>query len=183
LDNISILASGIDENSKQEWDVVNQWFLGLRFLGISTIFFHHTNKLGEQRGTSAREDNLDTSILLQRVSDYSAEDGAKFVVRFKKARVRTSDLSLISDVEFKLEEVSGQIIWTWGNMKTKNRLQILTMLSDGESQAEVARTLGVDRSYVNRIKTRAIQDGHLSKKGGKLTQLGLDFIGSGERVN
>lgn len=182
LDNISTLAAGIDENSKQDWDVVNQWFLSLRFAGISTIFFHHTNKLGDQRGTSAREDNLDTSILLQRPSDWSAEDGAKFIVRFKKSRVRTSDLSLIQDVEFILTEANGQTAWTWGNMKTKNRFEILKMLDEGESQAEVARTLGVDRSYVNRTKGRAIEDGHLSKKG-KLTQLGLNFIGSNADKN
>lgn len=182
LDNISTLTAGIDENSKRDWDVVNQWFLALRFAGISTIFFHHTNKLGDQRGTSAREDNIDTSILLQRPPDYTAEEGAKFIVRFKKARVRTSDLSLISDVEFTLTEVNGQISWGWGNVKRKNQFEILKMLDEGESQSEIARGLGIDRSHVNRIKARAVKDGQLSKRG-KLTQLGLDFIGSNEAEN
>jgi putative DNA primase/helicase len=178
LDNISTLAAGIDENSKQAWDPINQWFLNLRFAGISTIFFHHTNKAGEQRGTSGREDNLDTSIALQRPPDYSAEEGAKFIVRFKKARVKTSELKSISDVEFTLTEINGRVVWTWGNVKRKNQFEILKMLDEGISQSDVAKALGIDRSYVNRIKMRALKDGHLSRTG-KLTESGYSLINSG----
>jgi putative DNA primase/helicase len=86
-DNIASLAPGIDENSKQEWDPVNQWLLELRFAGITTIFLHHANKDGGQRGTSGREDNIDISILLDWPSGYTGGDGCKFVAKFKKARL------------------------------------------------------------------------------------------------
>jgi hypothetical protein len=178
LDNISSLAAGIDENSKQAWDPINQWLLDLRFAGISTIFFHHTNKGGDQRGTSGREDNLDTSIILQRPSDYMSEQGAKFIVRFKKSRVQTSDLNLIGDVEFTLTEVNGCLQWTWGSVKRKTQFEILRMLEEGTAQSDIARALGIDRSYVNRVKARAMKDGHLGKTG-KLTQDGLSLINSG----
>ena len=178
LDNVSSLAAGIDENSKQAWDPINQWLLDLRFAGISTVFFHHTNKGGDQRGTSGREDNLDTSIILQRPSDYMAEHGAKFIVRFKKSRVQTSQLSLVGDVEFTLIENNGRLQWTWGNVKRKTQFEILRMLDEGTPQSDIARALGIDRSYVNRVKARGMKDGHLSKFG-KLTESGLSLVNSG----
>ncbi len=177
LDNISSLAPGIDENSKKDWDPINQWFLDLRFAGIATIFFHNTSKTGDQRGTSGREDNLDCSILLQRPSDYMAEQGARFIVRFKKSRVRTNELNLVADIEFTLSEVNGRLQWIWGTVKRKNQLEILRMLGRGISQTEIAKTLGIDKGYVSRVKSKAIRDGHLSQSG-KLTKSGLKVVNS-----
>lgn len=178
LDNVSSLAAGIDENSKQAWDPINQWLLDLRFAGISSIFFHHTSKSGDQRGTSGREDNLDCSIILQRPSDYVAEHGAKFIIRFKKSRVQTSELNLVGDIEFTLTETNGKLEWTWGNVKRKTQIEILRMLDEGTQQSDIARALGIDRSYVNRVKAKALRDGHLGKAG-KLTQTGLGLVNSG----
>jgi predicted ATP-dependent serine protease len=95
LDNISSLAPGIDENLKRDWDAVNQWLLDLRFNGISTILLHHVGKGGSQRGTSAREDNLDSSLTLRHPNDYLPEQGARFVVNFSK----TQNISKISRVD------------------------------------------------------------------------------------
>ena len=102
IDNLASLASGIDENVKKDWDPINQWLLELRFSGITTLMLHHTNKEGGQRGTSAREDNIDISIMLKNARDYTPEDGARFIVHFTKQRIPTKDLQLISDTEFKL---------------------------------------------------------------------------------
>jgi putative DNA primase/helicase len=179
FDNISSLAPGIDENVKFEWDPINQWLLNLRFLGISTILFHHTNKEGGQRGTSAREDNIDTSIILQRPPDYHAEEGAKFIVKFQKARVGLSDLSLLADIEFTLTQNGSGLIWTYGSVKRKTQVEILKMIDEGISQSEIGRILGVDRSYVSRTKTKAIKDNLLTPKG-KLTQSGFSMVNSGE---
>ena len=41
VDNLASLASGLDENKKQDWDPINSWLLELRFAGISTIMLHH----------------------------------------------------------------------------------------------------------------------------------------------
>ena len=59
IDNLASLAGGLDENTKKDWDPVNSWLLELRFAGISTLMLHHETKEGKQRGTSAREDNID----------------------------------------------------------------------------------------------------------------------------
>ena len=47
---------------------------------------HHAGKGGAQRGTSRREDVLDTVISLKRPTDYTAEQGARFEIHFEKAR-------------------------------------------------------------------------------------------------
>jgi 5S rRNA maturation endonuclease (ribonuclease M5) len=175
-DNIGSLAGGLDENVKKDWDVINQWLLELRFAGIATTLLHHVGKGGEQRGTSAREDNIDVSITLKSPHDYSPEDGARFNVQFTKARVTTRHLPQITDTEFKLQEKDGCHMWTFGNVKQERKKEIIRMLDEGEKQVDVAAMIGVGRAYVSQIKKEAIKDGYLTNKN-KLTQSGAYYIG------
>ena len=64
LDNISCLFPGLDESKKQDWEPINAWLIRLRHRGITVIVGHHAGKNGQQRGTSGREDSLDTTIAL-----------------------------------------------------------------------------------------------------------------------
>jgi 5S rRNA maturation endonuclease (ribonuclease M5) len=173
VDNLASVAGGLDENSRQDWDPINQWLLELRFAGITTILLHHTGKGGAQRGTSAREDNLDCSIILKSPTDYSPEDGARFICHFSKARVGSSDLTLIQDTEFRLQQVEdAKHVWTWGGVKKETRRQILTLLDEGLSQKDVAEHLAVDKGYVSRVRKAAIKDCLLTEKN-KLTPTGF----------
>ena len=86
LDNLSSLAPGIDENVKMPFDPINRWMLELRFYGTTIILTHHVGKSGEQRGTTAHEDHLDTSLVLNRPANYKRTDGCKFVCRVTKDR-------------------------------------------------------------------------------------------------
>ena len=179
VDNIASLTGGIDENSKKDWDPINQWLLELRFAGISTILLHHTNKTGAQRGTSAREDNIDVSITLKRPFNYIAEDGAKFIVNFQKARVSTKDLSKIADTQFQLsQDEQGGLVWTWGNVRHEKRTEVLKLFDEGMTAKDVVDTLGVSKGYVSKIKTQAIKDGILSTHG-KLSQSGFTQVYGG----
>ena len=63
-----------------------RWLLSLRRRGVSVLFIHHAGKGGQQRGTSRREDILDTVIALRRPHDYSPKEGARFEVHLEKAR-------------------------------------------------------------------------------------------------
>ena len=173
IDNLASLAGGIDENVKKDWDPINSWLLELRFAGIATILLHHTNKEGFQRGTSAREDNIDNSIILKRPFEYTPEDGCKFVMHFAKARVRTQDLGLITDTQFQLrQDESGQLIWTWGSIKKETKNEVIKMLDEEIKPIEIAQVLGVTKGRVSQIRNQAIKDGILSTKG-KLTQSGF----------
>lgn len=176
IDNLSSLASGLDENLKQDWDRVNDWLLELRFQGVSTILLHHLGKEGTQRGTSSREDHLDTSIILKRPADYHPEEGCRFIVTFTKTRVPLENLPLISEVEFKLQQdEGGRYMWGWSNLKRKTRDEILRMLDEGISQVEIAKALGIDKGYVSRIRKKAMDENILGKNG-KLTQSGFTQI-------
>ena len=74
------------------------------------------------KSPSAREDNIDTSILLKKPFDYVPEDGARFIVNFIKARVNTRDLPLIQDTRFHLQEdESGELVWTWGLLNNERK--------------------------------------------------------------
>jgi hypothetical protein len=176
VDNIASLAPGIDENSKKDWDPINQFFLDLRYNNIITIFIHHSNKEGEQRGTSGREDNIDFSILLEQPKNYKREDGCKFVLKFKKARVPQADLHLIGDTEFSLLETSeGKYEWTFASVKESTRVGVLTYLDQGLSYDEITELVGVTKGRISQIKQAAIKEGLISKDG-KLTAKGRVYV-------
>jgi hypothetical protein len=177
LDNLASLASGIDENSKKDYDPINQWLLELRFAGIATIMFHHVSKEGSQRGTSAREDNIDNSIKLKPPPDYTSEDGARFICSFTKSRsVRVNDLPLITDHIFQLgEDKTGKCTWAWGTTKTQMKTEILKLLDEGLTVTQVASELGCHKGNVSRVRKQAVESGYMTTKG-KLTQTGYATI-------
>jgi RecA-family ATPase len=176
VDNIASLAPGIDENSKQDWDPINKWFLELRAAGITTIFLHHANKDGGQRGTSGREDNIDISVLLDWPKNYQKEDGTRFVVKFEKARIQHQDLHLIIDSEFWLQPTEdGQQVWTFGSVKKQNKVQVLRMLDEGMAANEIAEVLKITKGRVSQIKAEAFNEGLLTKDG-KMTQSGFAWL-------
>jgi putative DNA primase/helicase len=176
IDNLASLAPGIDENSKKDWDPINAWLLNLRFAGIATIMLHHESKGGGQRGTSAREDNLDNSIILKKTFDYTPEDGCKFIMHFAKNRIRTQDLGLITDTQFQLrQDESGQLIWTWGGVKSENKKEILRLTDEGMKGSDIASAVGMTRQYVSKVQIQAKRDGLLSSNS-KLSPTGFGFI-------
>jgi putative DNA primase/helicase len=173
FDNLASLASGLDENVKKEWDPINQWLLELRFAGVATQLLHHLGKSGNQRGTSAREDNLDMAITLKQPHDYTPEDGARYIVHFSKARIPVSDLNLITDTEFKLiQDEHGNHIWTFNSVKKETKNEVLRLLDEGLSQTDIKNTLNIHKGTVSKIRKKAIDEGFLTKKN-QLTQPGI----------
>ena len=173
IDNLASLAPGLDENIKQDWDPVNQWLLQLRFAGISTLMLHHLGKGGLQRGTSAREDNLDYSIILKTPHNYSPEDGCHFTTHFSKARVLTSELNQIVDMEFKLiQDENGKLAWTWNSVKAQTKKEVLRLLDEGITQTQITNILKIHKGTVSKIRSQAIRDGLLTSKN-KLSQTGI----------
>lgn len=86
LDNLSALIRSGNENEGESWLPVAEWALRLRQQKISVLFLHHAGKSGAQRGTSRREDLLDTVIALKRPPDYCPTEGLRCEVRYEKAR-------------------------------------------------------------------------------------------------
>lgn len=181
LDNLASLAPGIDENKKQDYDPINQFLLELRFAGIASILMHHTGKNPEeQRGTSAREDNVDTSILLKFPSGYVKEEGCKFIMNFKKARVSHRELGAIADHSFQLVEDKGRYSWQWESVRKENKKTVLMMIHNGEDYNLIKVATGLSKSRITQIKQEAQGNGNMSENG-RLTPKGWEFInGSNE---
>lgn len=158
VDNLSTLVRSGKENEGDSWQPVQTWALRHRAKGRSVLFIHHAGKGGQQRGTSRREDVLDTVILLKRPTDYTPEQGARFEVHFEKARgihgedVQPIEARLITDAD-------GRLTWSTQTLDDTLKDRITTMLQDGMSQADIARDLGVNRSTVCRWAKHAKQAG------------------------
>jgi hypothetical protein len=170
LDNISSLTPGAEENSKESWDEINQWALELRFRGVSTIFLHHAGKAGTQRGTSGREDNLDTCIVLKKPPDYEATEGCRFIVEFVKNRC-AEGRHLLGEYEF----AYSNGIWTHVSVKAKGREQVLRLLDGGQSQKDIAAELGLTKGRISQIRAEAIQRKWITPEN-KLTQSGFSEL-------
>ena len=78
LDNLASLTA-VHRDDAVSWTPIQEWLLRLRRRGLSVLIVHHAGKSGDQRGTSRREDVLDTSINLRHSSDY--EPGRRREVR------------------------------------------------------------------------------------------------------
>lgn len=158
VDNISCLVRGGKENEGESWQPVAEWALRQRAAGRSVLFIHHTGKTGAQRGTSKREDLLDTSILLKRPADYRADEGARFEVHFEKARALFGQD--VTPVEVALETgPDGKQVWTRKTVEAAADAQMIELAELGITQAEIARELGCNRSTVLRALRKAEEEG------------------------
>jgi putative DNA primase/helicase len=150
LDNFSSLTSVIRDNDAESWTPIQEWLLRLRRRGISVLIVHHAGKGGEQRGTSRREDVLDTSLSLRRPSDYEAPQGARFEVHFEKARGIHGHLA--KPFEARLEMVEGAASWTIREIEDVNLARVKALLEDSLSIREIADETGIPKSTVHRLK-------------------------------
>src|SRR6476659_1123941 len=78
LDNISTLVSSGRENDAESWNEMQAWLIKLRRQGKTVLLIHHAGRNENARGTSKREDVLDTVIQLKHPEDYEPDDGARF---------------------------------------------------------------------------------------------------------
>jgi putative DNA primase/helicase len=151
LDNLSSLTAVIRDNDQESWTTIQQWLLRLRRRGISVLLVHHAGKAGEQRGTSRREDVLDTSISLRRPSDYVASEGARFEVHIEKGRGLTGDAA--KPFEAKLTaDPGGKPIWTIHEIADVQKARVEALVADGLSVRDIAEETGIPKSTVHRIK-------------------------------
>lgn len=85
LDNLSTLT-GFNDSAKA-WDTVFAWLKTLKNKvknRCSTIVIHHSNKKGDQRGSSAKTATVDNVIKLER--EESAPDKMQFKITIEKGR-------------------------------------------------------------------------------------------------
>lgn len=158
VDNLSTLVRSGKENEAEGWTPVQAWALRHRAQGRSVLFVHHAGKGGQQRGTSRREDILDTVISLRRPPEYSPKQGAVFEVHFEKARgIHGEDAEPFEAMLG--QDASGRQVWTTRSIEHSTAEKVATLLRDGLNQQEIAEELGLHKSNVSRAVKRAKASG------------------------
>ena len=151
IDNLSALVRAGKENEGEGWLPVQDWALGLRRRGIGVLFDHHAGKSGAQRGTSRREDLLDSVITLKHPSDYSASEGLRCEVHYEKTRGFLGDDAKPFEVRMQLNE-RLEAIWTVSDLEIGVEKRVADMLALGMTVREIGKELGMSKSKVQRLK-------------------------------
>jgi putative DNA primase/helicase len=160
LDNLSSLCRYGRENEAESWEPMQEWLLSLRRRGIAVLIVHHAGKGGNQRGTSKREDCLDTVICLKRPPDYQAEDGARFQVHLEKARGVIGEDA--KPFEARLDVRDDAAIWTIRDIEDCELERVVELTRAGETVRDIAKEIDISKSKVNRLQKRAREEGRLS---------------------
>ena len=159
VDNLSTLCRYGRENEAESWEPMQEWLLSLRRRGIAVLLVHHAGKGGNQRGTSKREDCLDTVICLKRPPDYRAEDGARFEVHLEKARGVIGEDA--KPFEARLEVRDNAAVWTTRDIEDRELEQVIELTRAGDTVRDIAEETGISKSKVNRLQKRARAEGRL----------------------
>lgn len=149
LDNLSALCRTGKENDSESWVPMQGWLLSLRKRGISVLVVHHANKNGGQRGTSKKEDLLDTVIELKRSKDYNPEAGARFEVHYTKNRGFFGEDA--KPFEAWLTDVNGKTYWKVTEIEDSQLDTAMALQREGLSQRDIGEEMGVSAATVCRL--------------------------------
>jgi len=165
VDNISTLCRNGAENEADSWLPVQEWGLKQRAAGKTVMFIHHAGKGGQQRGTSKREDVLDTVVALRRPSNYDPAQGAVFELHFEKSRgfagadARPFEAALVTDDQ-------GGLDWIVKGLDESTLDKVVALSREGLNASEIAKELDLHKSTISRTLKKAKAQG-LIEDGGR----------------
>lgn len=149
VDSLSSLVRGNGrENDAESWLPIQDWVLAQRVAGRSVLFLHHANRRGEQRGTSKKEDVLDTVLALRSPADHQPQKGARFEVHIEKSRGLCAEFVPLEAELITTQD--GGATWASKPIEETRSARIRRMAEDGMSSAEIADELKINRSTVYR---------------------------------
>lgn len=153
LDNLSALCRYGNENEGEGWLPVQEWALRLRRLGLSVFFNHHAGKNKAQRGTSRREDLLDTVITLKHPSDYDPSEGLRCEVHFEKTRAMLGEAAKPFEVQLQSGD-DGRAVWTMRELEVAKAQQAAELFACKVTVRDVAEELGISKSAAGRLRRK-----------------------------
>jgi RecA-family ATPase len=148
IDNISCLAPRIKENDANDWAIIQSWILRLRVKGKSVLLIHHSGKSGSQRGSSKKEDVLDTVIVLQQPHDYEASQGARFIIKYEKSRGFFGEDA--KSFEASLSSKDDKVEWNVHPDKDNTYQKVISLINEGLTQSQIVSQLKINKSTVSR---------------------------------
>src|SRR5215203_1312092 len=170
LDNLSTLCTTGSESASDDWVPMQNWLLRLRRQGVAVLLIHHAGTNGRQRGTSRREDALDTVIALRRPEDYAPEQGARFEIHFEKLRQRVGDAGAASEAAAQsfMDEGRPGLRWIIRDLRCRDLERAAELFEEGRTVRQVATLLGISKSEAGRLRQQAQDEGLLEPWAGPL---------------
>ena len=153
IDNLATLTSYGRSNEEESWRPVQEWLLNLRRMGKSTLVIHHQGKNGTQRGTSAKEDCVDTVLSLCRPKDYRPDQGARFEVHYTKCRHVSGKDAMPFEARLSRNE-DGRLTWITRTIENAELEQVRRLLDEKYSIRDIAEEMGLSKSKVERLKQK-----------------------------
>ena len=165
LDNLSVLASGVDENKSFDWELMHNWLLQFRRRGIAIILVLHAGRNGAPRGTSKREDAASWVLALDDARKNAADTrGARFISRFTKPSRNTQEEVPAYEWHIVTDPATGEVSVGWKLARPMDVL--LQHVADGITDCtDLAAEMRVSKGTISKWATRAIHEGRLRKNG------------------
>ncbi|MCB2055545.1 MAG: AAA family ATPase [Geminicoccaceae bacterium] len=160
VDNLSAWCRSGGENEADRWQVMQDWLLFLRRIGKTIILIHHAGKDGSQRGTSRREDVLDTSIELRHPHDFSPSQGARFEVHVTKCRNEFGGRLDPFEAQL-LARPDGGTEWVIKPVEDARLIAVVELSADGLSVRQIADEMGISTGLVAKLQKKARGEGRL----------------------
>jgi putative DNA primase/helicase len=156
LDSLSTLIRSGVENEAESWAPIAEWMLTHRFRERTLMLVHHEGKSNSQRGTSKREDVLDTIVRLKEVEDDTdgepQENAGLFELHFTKGREISGGER--EPLRVRLSTVAGIAEWNRETVRDVLRERIIALSKEGVSQKDIAKQVGLTAGRVSQILKR-----------------------------
>jgi putative DNA primase/helicase len=160
LDSISTLVRSGIENEAESWAPIQDWLMQHRWDGRAIILIHHEGKGGKPRGSSKREDVLDTMIRLKKDDQFTGDESL-FQLTFTKARDFCGDDA--APMLIRLATDNGQVTWSHQKARDAQAEKILEMYKTGSKGKEIAKEVDLSRGRVSQIIRQLRETGMLPK--------------------
>ena len=168
LDNLSSLASGIDENKGTDYEPLANWLLDLRRRKITVIVIHHAGRNGMMRGHSKREDACSWIIELRNARQ-ETDPGAKFISHFAKPSRNTGDPLPDLLWHFTTDKTTGITDIKCELAQVSEYEEFIQHVLDGvTSQKDIAEMMNKNKGTVSKWARKALQEHRLSGGAHKL---------------
>ncbi len=162
LDNLSALASGVDENKGMDYEPLSHWLLELRRRKITVMVVHHAGRNGMMRGHSKREDACSWIIEL-RGARQDGDRGAKFVSHFTKPSRNTGEPLPDMLWHFTTDKKTGITDIRCELSVESDYEQFIQHVCEGvTAQVDIAEMMGKHRGCISKWATRALSEGRIS---------------------
>ena len=165
LDSISTLIRSGIENEADDWAPIQDWLMRHRWQGRTILLVHHEGRSGHPRGTSKREDVLDTMIRLRKQSDedVNGKGDAESVFRLDFTKHRDFFGKDAAPMLLHLSTSEGRATWKHELERDAQRDKVKELLDAGMKQKDIAKELNVTPGRVSQLVKTVKAEGRVIK--------------------